>query len=120
MTEEQKTTLEEILARYDSESLTEEDSQALQSELEEAGIPRCLESARMLRAAGLRPSPPEEEADPAQSLLEATKEEENKGLTDLIERFRSGEITQDEFMSLIRQYAESGMLTPGSLVDELA
>ena len=120
LTEDQKTTLEEILSKYDSENLTEEDRQALQSELEEAGIPRCQESAKMLREAGLLSAPPEKESGSDQSLLEATQEEETSELADLIEQFKSGEITQDQFMSMIQQYAESGMLTPGNLIDELA
>ena len=118
LTEEQKTTLEEILAKYDSENLTEEDRQALQSELKEAGIPRCQESAKMLRQAGLLPDRSEEETRNLESVLNGGRGS-NK-LTDLIERFKSGEITQDQFMSTIQQYAESGMLTPGNLIDELA
>ncbi len=120
LTEDQKSTLEEILDQYDPENMTEEDRRSLRAQLREADIPRCAETGRMLREAGLLAAPPEEARADSPSLLSETAKKPDSNLLKLIERYESGEIDQEEFMSLIQGYAESGVLTTGSLLDETA
>ena len=119
LSEEQKSSLEEILAQYDPENMTEEERQALRSQLEEAGIPRSPATARILREAGFMAAQPKETPDESSLAQETTKKRDNQ-LLDLIEQYKSGQIDQERFMSLIQEYSDKGLLTTGNLVDETA
>jgi hypothetical protein len=58
LTDEQKTQLEEILAKYDPENMTESDKKALVEELRSANIPPCKATFEAMEAAGFtRPTP---------------------------------------------------------------
>lgn len=119
LTEEQKSTLAEILAKYDLANMSEEDHRALMDELREAEIPRCAEAGKIMREAGLTPPPPPQGAGGPPPSMAGGEEEENELLT-LLEQFKAGEITESELLATLQQYAEDGRLTPGNLVDELA
>ncbi|WP_461211336.1 hypothetical protein [Desulfocurvus sp. DL9XJH121] len=107
MTEDQKSTVEEILAKYDPENMTREDMEALRMELEEAGIGRSRELMKMMQEAGFKP--PEK---PKQPMEEDTRYGVQKGeLWDLYQQLQSGEVSEEEFLEQIRNQM------PGSLVD---
>ena len=63
LTDDQRTSLEEILAKYDPENMTKEEMESLRTELREAGIPRCREVGQAMKEAGF--APPEGQGDPA-------------------------------------------------------
>lgn len=120
LTEEQRSTLEEILAKYDSEDITEEELQALRSELEEAGIPRCPEAGRMIREAGLMGEPPEEGQGPPPGPPPQSTSADNSSLLELIEQYEAGEISQNDLFSSLEEFFQAGISATGNLLDQMA
>jgi len=121
LTEDQKNALEEILAKYDPENMTEEERQAMRAEMREAGIPRTAETGQILMDAGFMPKPPEGMAagGPPPGPPPDEAEEKDTTLLDLINQAKSGEIDEDEFISLLLDYAESGgSINPGNVIDK--
>ncbi len=115
LSQEQKNTLEEILAKYDPEKMTQEDMKAMREEIAEAGIPRSRETMVMLREAGFTPPPKPNQG--TESLLgEENQTQSEKGeLWDLYQQLQNGEITEAEFQTLIKNQIQSG-----SLIDMLS
>lgn len=127
LTEEQKITLEEILAKYDAENLTEEDRHALMDELRAASIPRTQETGQILMEAGFAPAAPQgaqggpPPGPPPGVADDDEEDDENSELLALIAQVKSGEINQNEFMSLLEDYAKNGgSIANGSVVDKTA
>ena len=119
LTDEQKTKLEEILAKYDSENLSEEDWAALRDELKDAGIPPCRDTFSIMRDAGIKPPPPPEGGKgPGPMPPPAEEDEENSEVLSLFEQLKSGEITMDEFYSQIEALLENGAVTSGVVIDK--
>jgi len=121
LTEEQKSTLGEILARYDPEKMTGEDRQALRAELIQAGIPRTGEAGRVLKEAGFMLPPPEvmDPAGPTSGSPPEAARDKSSGLLELIDQVKSGRIDEDEFISLLLDYAEANSpVSPGRVIDK--
>ena len=118
MTEEQKSGMEEILAKYDPENFTAEDMKSMRKELQEAGVPPSREGMQMMREAGFQMRPPQN----GMSLLDVEDGQEtsrtgtSKGeLWELYQQLKTGEIGEEEFLSLIR-----GQTASGSLIDYIS
>ena len=120
LTSEQKTGLEEIIAKYDPENMTKEDHQALRSELRAASIPRCRETGQILREAGLRPPPPNGSQGPPPEPPPGSASTDNSSLLDLISQYEGNQITQEELFTSLEEYFQAGMTATGNLLDELA
>ena len=119
LTEDQKTKLEEILAKYDSENLSDEDWAALREELKDAGIPPCRDTFSIMREAGIKPPPPPEGGKgPGPMPPSAEEDEENSEVLSLFEQLKSGEITKDEFYSQIEALLENGTVSAGAVIDK--
>lgn len=112
LSEEQKKKLQEILASYDPENMTADDRSDLLQDLKDAGIPRCQDALDMMRLAGFKAA---KKTDSTQtpSLLDADQDQtgvQNGELWTAYQKFQSGEITEDEFLSQIKVGIASGSL----------
>ncbi len=95
LTDEQKTQLEEILAKYDPENMTQADKKALMEELRAANIPPGKATFEVMEAAGFArpippPGPPPEAVDNNRSV--------NASFLELLRQFQSGEVSESEFL----------------------
>lgn len=120
LTDDQRTTLEEILAKYDPENMTEEEMESLRTELREAGIPRCREVGQAMAEAGFAPPEGHGGQPPAGGLQESPSGKKTSALSDALTQYENGELTEEELIELLQEYAQSGLLTAGSLVNEIA
>lgn len=116
LSDEQKSTIEEILANFDLENMSEEDHMALGEALREAEIPPTKETMGLLKEAGLEPmqgmAPPP--PPPPSMSMASMSEEEEEFFTTLIEQAQSGEISTEELLSQIEEYTGK---TSGSMLD---
>jgi hypothetical protein len=139
LTDEQKTTLESILANYDLENMEGDDIDSLMEEIKDSGIEMNEETEEILAEAGLeKPDdmpppgdmPPPDEVDSTTETEEAdatdvaatssTEEDEeiDEDLLDLIEQYQNGSITEEEFLQQAATYGATG--SAGSIVNQYA
>lgn len=104
MTEEQKKTAEEILAKYDPENMTGEDMLAMRKEFHEAEIPRSRELQLMMQENGFK-GPRKDDAANVQP-----QESKRGALWQLYQQFQSGELNEEEFIDQIKNTPITGQL----------
>lgn len=119
LTDEQKTQLEEILAKYDPENMTAEDQKALMEELKDAKIPMGKDTSEIMEKAGFsRPSgpppppPPSQESDTDNSI--------NATFVKLMDQFQSGEITEESFLDQLNDLKDQILNGTGNVIDTTA
>ncbi len=117
LTDEQKTTLEEIIAKYDPANMTEEETKTMMDEIKAAGIRPSKEFGEIMNAAGFKPPERPQGPLPEDSASEI-KENLPQYLLDFIEKQESGTVTQDDIDTLIKNLQNSGDVTKGQLVDQ--
>ncbi len=134
LTDDQKSTLEEILAQYDLENLTDEQLQEIHDQMDEAGIQRSRETMEIMTQAGLDFStmtPPDKQGPPpsqgeglsisatadAQGLLSGTTSE-GSTLMSLISQLQSGEASEEDVQSYIDQLKQALSNSLGNLIDQ--
>ena len=118
LTEEERARLEEILAKYDPENMSDEEKQALMEELKSSGIPRCRETFQAIKGAGFElPKPPQGQAGP-----EAGQAQEAGAmfpeLMNLLNQLKQGDITQDDFFAQLELFKNDLAGTLGLLIDQ--
>ncbi|MFH1198101.1 MAG: hypothetical protein V1720_20535 [bacterium] len=118
LTDEQKKSLEDILAKYDSENMTGESTKALFDELKSSGIPPSKDVKEALDAAGFKP--PEKPQGPPPQMGTEELSQNAKTLLDYLQKVESGEATQEELNSFIAQLQNSGSILQGSIIDTSA
>ncbi len=72
LTEEQKTTLEEILSKYDASSMTDEEVKKMMDEIRAAGIRPSKEFGEIMNEAGFKP-PEKPQGPPPENSASGTK-----------------------------------------------
>ena len=136
LTEEQQSTLEEILSQYDLENLTEDELDEIHSQMDEAGIQRSRETMEIMTEAGIDFSsmaPPEGgmQGPPPEggmgsidmssisgtSGLTATTEEGTTLMT-LISQLQSGEASEDDVQSYVEQLKQAISSSVGNMIDQ--
>lgn len=123
LTEEQKTTLEEILAKYDPDSMDEESTQAMMDEIKAAGITPSEEFGEIMNAAGFEPPekpegpPPEEETS---TTSETSETEIPQCVLDFLEKQESGTVTEDDVNTLVQTLLSTDQSTTGTIIDQKA
>ena len=121
LTDEQKAKLEEILAKYDPENLSDEDRKAMMDEMRAAGLPRSRETFQMLKDAGFQPpKPPTGQGMPA-GLGQTTSSGDTdmrSQLMDMIEKLKSGTLSEKDFLSQITQWGRNLSTSTGNLFDQ--
>ena len=117
LTDEQKTSLEEILAKYDPENMTEEETKTMMDEIRSAGIRPSREFGEIMNAAGFKP-PERPQGSPPQDFAMGTQENLPQYLLDFIQKLESGSVTQEDIDTLIKNLQNSGEAIHGQLVDQ--
>lgn len=123
LTEEEISALEEILSSYDTENLSEEEQASMMAEIEAAGIEPSQELGQILNEAGV--TPPEkaggvEEMGPPPPPPESEDSEEASSIRDLLSKYDSGEIDEDELATQVSGIKETMTESTGVLIDESA
>jgi hypothetical protein len=121
LTDEQKTQLEEILAKYDPENMTEDDQKALMEELKDAKIPMGKDTGEILEKAGFErpsgpppppPGPPPQESDTSNAL--------STSFVKLMDQFQSGDISEENFLEQLNTLKEQILNGTGNVIDTTA
>lgn len=106
MTDEEKSTVAEILSQYDTENLSAADQKEMMEALKDSGIKPSKELFAMIKDAGFEiappPSPPEE-LSVASVLSGDNSIDSTTDLSSLLEKYQSGEITEDELRTQLQQ-----------------
>jgi hypothetical protein len=118
LTDDQKTSLENILSNYDVESMTDEEKKTMMDEMKSAGIPMTSETKDIMDAAGF--TPPEKPQGPPPEEASSSSEEVPEYLKEFMEKQASGEVTQDDIDALVQKLQASGETVSGTLVDTKA
>jgi SOS-response transcriptional repressor LexA len=120
LTEDQKTTLTEIISKYDPENMSEETTKQMMDEIKEAGITPSKEFGEIMDKSGFkRPEPPKGGPMPPKSEIPNFT---NKNSVELYLSFMSkqetGSATKDDFESLIQQLTANGEDLQGIFIDK--
>lgn len=107
MTEDQKETLADILAKYDPENMTAEDRKNMKQDIVDAGIPKSRDAMEMLREAGFMKG---KDKDPQTEALKAKSPQGKGQLWDLYKEFQDGRITEAEFLAQVRGQSNGSLL----------
>ncbi len=127
LTEEQQSTLEEILAEYDMENITQDELDEIHSQMDEAGIPRSRESMEIMTAAGLdfsQMAPPEGQppAPPSDSSavtdITSAATVEGQSLIELISQLQTGEASEDDVQAYVDQLKMAISSSVGNMIDQ--
>jgi hypothetical protein len=119
LTDEQKTQLEEILAKYDPENMTEEDQKALMEELKDAKISMGKDTSEIMEKAGFsRPSGPPPPPPPSQE--SDTDNTINATFVKLMDQFQSGEISEESFLDQLNDLKDQILNGAGNVIDTTA
>ncbi len=121
LTETEKTQLEEILAEYDAENLTEEDVQSIFDEIREAGIQPGKAVKETVEAAGfdLEQFRPDRPAGPPPGMSGSKPESVNlsslKSLQTILNKYDLSNLSAEDETSLYSQIQDAGLMEPGNL-----
>ncbi len=107
LNQEQRSALEEIVARYDPEDMSREDMVAMRGDLAEAGIQNSREAMAVLKDAGFLPRMDvQAEGGQTQQMTEQQKGQ----FWDLYKQFQTGKISEGEFKTLMVSHIGTGAL----------
>lgn len=127
LTDDQKSTLSDILAKYDPENMTDEETIAMMDEIKAAGITPSKEFGEIMNAAGFKPPekpqgpPPLEGTDSTTSTSSSTVTAEvPEYMASFLEKQQSGTATEDDILSLIQNLLNTNKSTTGSIIDTKA
>lgn len=116
LTDDQKTTLEGILSKYDPETTTGETMKAMMDEIKEAGITPSKDFKKIMDDAGFKP--PEKPSGTPPDETQSTDSDISKQLLSLLKGLVSGETSDDDINSLIKSIKSSSNSTVGTLVNQ--
>lgn len=119
LTDEQKKTLEEILAKYDASSMTAEQTKSLFEELKSSDIKPSKEVREIIDAAGFKP-PEKPQGPPPPDETSSSTSTIPDYLLSFLQKQESGDVTQTDLNSLIKNLQENGEVSQGVLVDKKA
>jgi hypothetical protein len=117
LTEDQKTKLEEILAKYDPENMTDESAKAMMDEIKAAGIGPSREFGQIMNEAGFKP-PEKPEGPPPQDSAGGVQKEMPDFMIDFMKKQEAGEVTDADIYSLIQNLLSTDKSTTGSIIDQ--
>lgn len=129
MTEEQQAQVASILSDYDASALTEDDALSIVEAIEDAGLrpgrelgnaitdagfdPGEIASLAGLSKQGPPPPPPPPAGTSSEINIEAVAE-----LQEILSQYDLDNLTSEEEADLLEKLQSSGLLTPGSLINE--
>jgi hypothetical protein len=117
MSDEEKSTFQAILEKYDSSSMSEEDKKSMFDEIKDTGLRPNQEMKEMLDAAGFDPParPEGRQGPPPQG---GSQGQMPDFMQDFVAKFKEGTATESDLNSLLEQLMQNGMDTTGNIVDE--
>jgi hypothetical protein len=119
LTEDQKNQVESVLSKYDPQNMTDEDKQALKSELKSLGIGPSKELFEILKSSGFGPDELRgKEREGLPPLPANDSKELPQYLLDFVEKQKSGTVTQDDIDALIQNLQNSNQNITGWFVDK--
>lgn len=135
LSEEQKTSITDILSKYDPENLSEEDVQSIKDALKEAGVgpsaglKSALEEAgfdaEAFRPAGPPPGGPGQAGGPPPGPppggeSEEASEETLKTIASIFEEYDLESLTEDDLDEIQQKLKDAGISLPGSVINQTA
>ncbi len=127
LTDDQKTTLQSILEKYDPENMTDDEMTSMMDEIQEAGITPSKEFGTIMDTAGFeRPEPPSGTPPSGQPPMGpppsgATQSSKTTQLvTDYMALKDSGKATDDDLNTLLKTLMKNSENTSGLLINKLA
>jgi len=127
LTDDQKSTITDILSQYDPENVSEEDAKAIFQAFKDAGITPAKGMKEVIEAAGfdaedlrskgtsdqgMMPPPPRQNSSANSINLSALQ-----SLQEILSQFDLANLSESDQSSLISQLEDSGLVFPGSVID---
>ena len=118
--EQQKTQLDEILARYDPENMTEEDMRSMLEEIRAAGIRPGEDLKNSLESAGFElPRPPAGGPPPMPpGDASGVQSQQPQFLLDFIEKLKEGNVTESDIQTFLETLKNQGEELKGFFVNQ--
>ncbi len=122
LTDDQKTTLQSILEKYDPENMTDDDMKSMMDEINEAGITPSKEFGQIMDTAGFeRPEPPSGTPPAGPPPSDSTQNNKtNQLVSDFLTLKDSGQATEDDLNALLQNLIKSSGSTSGLFVNKLS
>lgn len=125
MTDEEKEQVYSIISKYNTEEMSEEDTQSLLEEIQATGVKPGDDLMGILEESGVEmPEPPQKGSMPPPQEDESkeitTNEDMPSYLNEFISKAQSGEISDDEVNTIINTLQQNGYTTNGNIFDNIA
>lgn len=124
MSDEEKTQVKSLLEQYDTENMTEEDTQSLFEEIKSLGVKPGEDLKTMMEDAGVKPpKPPQGGGKPTQggsSKEVSTKDNMPSYLSEFVSKAQSGDISDDDLNTILNTLQQNGYGTNGNIFDDNA
>ena len=119
LTDDQKTQALEIISQYNPENMTEEDKSAMRAELRDAGIKPSRGLKEIIEGEGFEVEGPKGSRPPHGSKGGQRGERiENSQITEFLEKYDAGEITDEDIDSLVQLLKKGGQDPLGVVLDQ--
>lgn len=121
LTDEQKKTLQDIISKYDPETITGDQQKEMMDTIKEAGITPGDDFKEIMDAAGFKPPekpegpPPDQASGSSSSSTDTTQQ-----LLDLLKGIESGTTSESDLSSFIQSLQNSSSSSIGTLVNQKA
>ncbi|MBI9072653.1 MAG: hypothetical protein JEY94_13705 [Melioribacteraceae bacterium] len=113
LSDEQKTSLNDIVSKYDPSSISKSDFETMMTEIKEAGITPSKELKGFMEEAGFEMP----EGGP-RGAKGSGRPEPPQFMKDLIKQLETGDISEDELKSFIESFKNGNDDPEGTLVDK--
>lgn len=127
LTDDQKSTVNDILSNYDAENLTADDTQAIFDAFREAGIQPGDSLKETVEAAGFdleqfKPEGPQGPPPPPPSQTSSSKVNVSslQTLQTILSQYDLSNLSAEDEQSLISQFQDAGLMNPGNLFSIMA
>lgn len=119
MTDEQKEKVSSLLEKYDTSNMTETSTKSLMDEIKSLGVKPGEDLKEILDSVGINP-PKGQKPPPPPPKQEDTSITNDlpSFLTDFINKFKSGSLTEEDTTNLIQQLKENDMSSTGNIYDK--
>lgn len=125
MSDEEKTQVKSLLEQYDTENLSEDDTNTLFDQIKSLGVKPGDDLKTLMEDAGVKPpKPPEGGGRPpkGESSTEtvSTKSNMPSYLSEFVSQAQSGSITDDDLNTILSTLQQNGYGTSGNIFDDNA
>lgn len=119
MSDDEKQKVTDLLAKYDVSTLTDDEKQSLMEEIKSMGVKPGDDLKNIMDEAGFTPpKPPEGGMPPMNGASDSESTEQLPAfLSDFINKYQSGQVSDDDMNTLFSQLKSNGMGTVGNLYD---